>query len=112
MFNLEPLFDRVLIKRKKLTRTQGGIILPESSKEAKVSIGEVIAVGEDCVTLKMGDLITFGKYSSHSVDTQETDLYGLKVDMDEDHEMLMIIEADALCIVRAMECEGKEVSNG
>lgn len=108
MLYLEPLFDRVLIKRKKLTQTQGGIFLPETSKEAKVSLGEVVCVGEDCVTLKAGDVITFGKYSSHAVDTKETDLYGLAIDSDENHEMLMIIEADALCIVR----EGLEVSNG
>lgn len=100
MLYLEPLFDRVLIKRKVLTKTQGGIFLPETSKEAKVSIGEVVSIGEDCCTLKPGDVVTFGKYSSHAVDTKETDLYGLDIKGDEEHEMLMIIEADALCIVR------------
>ncbi len=104
---LEPLFDRVLIKRKILTKTQGGIILPDTSKEAKVSIGEVISVGEDCVSLKPGDIITFGKYSSHAIDTKETDLYGLALSIGEDHEMLMIIEADALCIIK----EAEEVDN-
>lgn len=106
MLCLEPLFDRVLIKRKILTKTQGGIFLPETSKEAKVSIGEVVSVGEDCVTLKAGDVVTFGKYSSHAVDTKETDLYGLEITADGEHEMLMILEADALCIVR------EEVANG
>lgn len=113
MLALEPLFDRVLIKRKILTKTSGGIFLPETSKEAKVSMGEVIAVGEDCATLKPGDIVTFGKYSSHSVDLQETKLYGLEVEKDEEHELLMIIEADALCILNKIPEEvEQEVDNG
>lgn len=106
MLSLTPLFDRVLIKRKIVTKTQGGIILPETSKEAKVSMGEVVAVGEDCVTLKQGDIVTFGKYSSHGVDNKETSLYGLDIPIEEDYEMLMIIEADALCIVSDGSIEG------
>ena len=41
---IQPLGDRVVIQRKEMTMTKGGILLPESSKE-KPRQGTVVAVG-------------------------------------------------------------------
>ncbi len=73
---LQPLHDRVLVKRleeKEVKR--GGIIIPDTAKE-KPQEGEVIAVGPGKVTddgklqpmsVKVGDKILFGKYSGSEV---------------------------------------------
>lgn len=45
MKRLLPLFDRVLIKKAEaLTKTKGGIVIPEKA-QAKVLEGTVVAVG-------------------------------------------------------------------
>lgn len=45
MKKLIPLFDRVLIKKAEaITKTKGGIVLPEKS-QAKVLKGTVVAIG-------------------------------------------------------------------
>jgi chaperonin GroES len=68
---LKPLNDRVLIKRKTETESQGGIILTESAQE-KQQQGTVIAVGPGKFTndgklqemqVKTGDTVFFAKYS-------------------------------------------------
>merc|ERR1712071_75226 len=51
-----PMFDRVLIERAEaMTRTRGGIVIPEKAQE-KVVHGTVVAVGPGTRT-KNGDLV-------------------------------------------------------
>ena len=69
---LEPLYDRVIIKRIEdaTGKTAGGIIIPDMAKE-KPSEGIVMAVGEGKyqdgvfrqLSVKEGDRVLFGKYS-------------------------------------------------
>lgn len=68
---ITPLADRVLLEPMlaKMT-TRGGIIIPDTAKE-KPQEGKVIAVGkgtpDEPVTLKVGDLVLYGKYSGTEI---------------------------------------------
>src|ERR1044071_2260353 len=74
--NIQPLHDRVIIKRiEESEQVHGGIIIPDSAKE-KPQEGEVIAVGEgrykkdgsrQSLDVKKGDRVLFGKYSSSEI---------------------------------------------
>jgi len=85
---IQPLYDRVLVKRLETEeKTEGGIIIPDTAKE-KGQTGEVIAVGNGRISkdgtitpliVKEGDTIYFGKYSG--------------TDLGEDH---MIIREDEI----------------
>lgn len=64
---LRPLADRVLVEPVAAeTKTASGIIIPDSAQE-KPQKGTVVAVGagtkENPVTLKVGDVVLYGKYS-------------------------------------------------
>ena len=74
--NIQPLHDRVIVKRiEEGEQVRGGIIIPDSAKE-KPQEGEVIAAGlgkykEDGtrqpLDVKDGDTILFGKYSGQDI---------------------------------------------
>jgi chaperonin GroES len=74
--NIQPLHDRVIIKRiEEGEQVQGGIIIPDSARE-KPQEGEVIAVGEgsyrkdgsrQSLDVKKGDRVLFGKYSGSEI---------------------------------------------
>ena len=63
----KPLADRVLIKtEKEVTKTAGGIILPETAEARDTKIGTVVSVGEGIytndgvkipMTVKVGDKV-------------------------------------------------------
>lgn len=69
---IQPLYDRVLIKRREdEDRTTGGLYIPDAAKN-KAQTGDVIAVGEGRITengtisplrIKKGDVVFFGKYA-------------------------------------------------
>lgn len=72
---IKPLHDRVIVKRvAEEEKTKGGIIIPDSAKEAPAE-GKVIAVGpgkrEDGkltpLDVKAGDRILFSKYAGAEV---------------------------------------------
>jgi|SRR5579862_2569432 len=73
---LQPLDDRIVIKRLEAEeRTSGGIVLPDTAKE-KPQKGEVLAVGPGKQMdngrraepeVKVGDQVLFGKYSGTEV---------------------------------------------
>jgi chaperonin GroES len=71
-----PLHDRILVRRIEEGESKiGGIIIPDSAKE-KPQEGEVIAAGEgkyredgtrQALSVKTGDRVLFGKYSSSEI---------------------------------------------
>jgi len=63
MFDLEPLFSRIIIEKKTVPEKVGIIYIPEASKEMEPTEGTVIAVGPDVVEVKVGDVVFFGRYS-------------------------------------------------
>ncbi len=74
--NVQPLSDRILVRRVEEQETvRGGIIIPDTAKE-KPQEGEVVAVGpgrrsEDGkridMEVKKGDRVLIGKYSGTDV---------------------------------------------
>lgn len=93
---IQPLHDRILVKRLEEKETKkGGIIIPDTAKE-KPQEGEVIAVGPGkrddsgkLITLdvKVGDKILFGKYSGSEIKLG-------------DEEFLIMREEDVLGILK------------
>ena len=93
--NIQPLHDRVIVKRIDVgEQLRGGIIIPDTAKE-KPQEGEVIAVGagkykEDgsrqALDVKAGDRVLLGKYSGSE----------LKLD---GQELLIIREDEILGII-------------
>ena len=87
--NIQPLADRILIRRVEEQETiRGGIIIPDTAKE-KPQEGEVIAVGPGRKTeegkiialdVKAGDRVLIGKYSGTDVKIDGTDYVILRED--------------------------------
>ncbi len=92
---VQPLQDRILVKRLDVEEEQiGGIIIPDSAKE-KPQEGEVIAVGPGKVTddgkrqapeVSEGDKVLFAKYAGTEVKS-------------EGEEYLIMREDDVLAII-------------
>ncbi len=79
--NIQPLGNRVLVKRSLAKTSKGGIILPDSAKE-KPKQGEVVAVGPGKMDDKgvvapmnvhVGDLVLFSPYGGSEVKTESRD---------------------------------------
>ncbi len=92
---IDPLADRVLVRRIEEEVKKGGIIIPDTAKE-KPQQGEVVAVGPGRLDekgkripmeVKKGDKILFAKYA------------GSEVKM-EDDEFIIMREDDILGVVK------------
>jgi chaperonin GroES len=87
--NIQPLHDRVILKRiDEGEQVRGGIIIPDSAKE-KPQEGEVIAAGlgkyrEDGtrqpLDVNPGDRVLFGKYSGSEIKVDGEDLLMMRED--------------------------------
>ncbi len=87
--NVQPLSDRILVRRVEEQETvRGGIIIPDTAKE-KPQEGEVMAVGpgrrsEDGkridMEVKKGDRVLIGKYSGTDVKIDGTEYTILRED--------------------------------
>ena len=83
MTNIQPLHDRVIVKRiDEGEQVRGGIIIPDTAKE-KPQEGEVIAAGlgkyrEDgsrqALDVRAGDRVLFGKYGGSEIQVDGKDL--------------------------------------
>lgn len=95
--NMQPLYDRLVIKRiEEQETTRNGIVIPDSAQE-KPQEGEVMAIGRGKrlkdgalvpLDVKVGDRILFGKYSG-----SETTMDGV--------EYLIMREEDVLCVFKS-----------
>jgi chaperonin GroES len=89
MTKIQPLHDRVIVKRiEEGEQVRGGIIIPDSAKE-KPQEGEVIAVGagkykEDGsrqeLDVKAGDRVLFGKYGGSEITLDGEELLIIRED--------------------------------
>ncbi|MGI6321681.1 MAG: co-chaperone GroES [Bacteroidales bacterium] len=75
---IKPLADRVVIEPAPAEqKTAGGIIIPDTAKE-KPQQGTVLAVGpgkkDEPITLKVGDVVLYGKYSGTEMNIDGKDL--------------------------------------
>ena len=87
---MKPIADRVIIKPAPADeKTKGGLIIPDTAKE-KPQRGEVIAVGPgkdgNLMTVQVGDLVLYGKYSGQEISYEGTDY-------------LIMREDDILCVI-------------
>ena len=95
--DMKPLGDRIVVKPLEAeTKTKGGIVLPDSTKE-KPQEGKVIAVGRgkalesgtiQAPEVKVGDKVLYGKYSGNEITTKEGE------------ELLVMREEDILMIIK------------
>jgi len=93
---IQPLGDRVLVKRLEAEeKTKGGIVLPDTAKE-KPQKGEIVAVGKgrilesgkvEPLEVKKGDKVLFGKYAGNEITYKE-------------EEYLILKEEDILAILK------------
>lgn len=51
-----------------------GIVIPDSVKGEKPQMGQIVACGNDCAGLNVGDNVLFGKYSGDDVQIDGEDL--------------------------------------
>jgi len=83
---IKPLADRVVAVREEVqAKTASGLYLPDNVKEKPV-IANVVAVGPDVKSLKVGDRIVYKEYSTTE----------LKIN---DKEYLIVKEEDVLATV-------------
>jgi chaperonin GroES len=95
--NIQPLYDRVVIKRSKEDKVSpGGIVIPDSAAEKPVK-GEVIAVGKgklldngelSPLEVKIGDKVLYGKYAGNEI----------KIG---DEKLLVMRESDIMAVLEA-----------
>jgi len=83
--DLKPLFSRIIVKRKEVEKV-GSIIIPVNSQQMKATEGEVVAIGSEVDTVKVGEVVFFGKYS------------GAELERNGEKYVLMN-EEDVLCLV-------------
>ena len=87
--NIRPLHDRVVVCRLEDERTTaGGIVIPDSAAE-KPMRGKVLAAGPGkklengdvcALSVKIGDVVLFGKYSGTEVKVNGQDLVVMRED--------------------------------
>ncbi len=83
----KPINDRVVVKPAPAEeKTKGGIIIPDTAKE-KPQRGEVVAVGpgkdgkdEKKMTVKVGDIVLYGKYAGQEMELEGTDYLIMRED--------------------------------
>ena len=95
--NIQPLYDRVVIKRYEEDKiTPGGIVIPDSAAEKPVK-GEVVAAGKGKILdngglcpleVKVGDKVLFGKYAGNEI----------KIG---DEKLLVMRESDIMAVFEA-----------
>jgi len=86
---IRPLADRVIVEASTAEeKTAGGLIIPDTAKE-KPQKGVIVAVGpgtsEEKMTVKVGDVVIYGKYSVTEISyggsdyliMKESDIYAI-----------------------------------
>jgi chaperonin GroES len=93
--SIQPLYDRVLVKRLESEQVSaGGIIIPDTAQE-KTQMGAVIAAGDGkllndgslrALSIKAGDKVVFGKYAGTEIKVGSDEFLVLRED-----ELLAIV---------------------
>lgn len=81
---MKPIADRVIVKPAPADeKTKGGLIIPDTAKE-KPQRGEIIAVGPgkdgNLMTVQVGDIVLYGKYSGQEVNIEGQDYLIMRED--------------------------------
>ena len=75
--DIEPLFDRIIVKRKELEKI-GSIFLPKTAQTRKTTDGVVQAVGDEVKFVKPGDWVTWGRYAGAEIEREGEVYYMLR----------------------------------
>lgn len=67
MLDIQPLFSRIIAMRKEVEKV-GSIFVPETATSMKATEGEVMAIGNEVDSVKVGDKIYWGKYSGAEIE--------------------------------------------
>ena len=65
--DLIPVLSRIIVKRE-VNEKIGSIFLPQNTREMKATEGKVVAAGEGCEIIKVGDKVFYGKYSGFELE--------------------------------------------
>lgn len=92
---LEPIGDKIAVRRMEAEETTaGGIVLPDSAREAPLE-GRVLSVGD-------GRLLSDGSRAEHQVSEGDRVLFsryaGAEIDVD-DEQVLIMSESDVLAVL-------------
>ena len=89
MNSINPLYDRLVLKRlPSEQKTASGIIIPDTAQE-KAQLGEVVAAGPGkpdangairSLAVKTGDKVLFGKYAGTEIKLDGNDFLIIKED--------------------------------
>jgi len=75
---IKPLADRVVaVREQSASRTTSGLYLPENAKEKPV-VANVVAIGPDVKTLKIGDKIVYKDYATTELKVNDVDYLIIK----------------------------------
>lgn len=81
-FPIQPLYDRVFVKKDSEEKSAGGVFLPQSVKGRAVT-GMVVAVGPGRIwegqyvpmTVKVGDKVYIKEFTGYTIKYQEQEVY-------------------------------------
>lgn len=65
---MKPLFDKIIIEQIEITKSSGGIYVPEGKE--KPSIGKVLNIGKDVKEVKIGETVAYAKWKSNPLKHQ------------------------------------------
>lgn len=115
MRRVEPIGDRIIVKRAEEKEvTKGGLVIPQSAQE-RPSEGLVIEVGpgrllesgaRSPIMIDKGDTVLFGRYSGCPVELDDVEYVILREDEVLGRERLVVVTAAA--IERAAEAEARK----
>lgn len=89
--DLEPLFSRIIVKRKEV-KNVGMIIIPDNARSMQATEGMVVAVGKEVDVVKPGDTIFWGRY------------VGVEIERG-DEKFVMMNQEDIMARVKTPQCD-------
>ena len=96
---IEPLNKRIVVEPEKKEKvSKGGIVIPETANQKAPTKGRVVAIADDCITMKIklivGSLVMFPKFAGTEIIVPPREIDGKE-------KVLQIIkEEDILAVVR------------
>ena len=66
LIDISPVGARLIIKNDETPEKIGRIYIPKTSQEMFSWEGEVVAVGDGCEKVKVGDIVYYGRYAGYN----------------------------------------------
>jgi len=88
MIDLEPIGERIIVKKDEVPDKIGRIHVPGNTREIEATEGVVVAKGVDCSFVSIGTIILFARYSGSPIK-----------DRCDETNLLVMNESDILAII-------------